>query len=231
MLPNAVVLLDGATAAHPALPSGGWYAGLLRRWLTAALHTAPESDLAELLASAIAGVAADHDLHPGDSPSSTVAILRWTADRVDALVLADSPVVVFGPRGYEVLADDRIAVLRRTGLLRTAADVRERRNAEGGFWVAEADPTAAAHARRASWPRADLTAALLASDGVAVGVDDYGLLDWPGVLDLARTRGPDAVLDAVRLAEHGDPHGVRWPRVKRHDDQTLALVEFGAATG
>jgi hypothetical protein len=30
----------------------------------------------------------------------------------------------------------------------------------------------------------------------------------------------------VRAAEHGDPHGHRWPRVKRHDDQALIMVDF-----
>jgi hypothetical protein len=30
----------------------------------------------------------------------------------------------------------------------------------------------------------------------------------------------------VRTAEESDPHGARWPRPKRHDDQALAVVSF-----
>ena len=225
-LDNAVLLLDGATAPSPDQPSGGWYAGLLAKQLADELGAAPEGDLAGALARAIAAVAESHGLHPGSSPSSTVAILRWTAERVDALVLADSPVVAFGQSGHEVLADHRLATLRAEGKLYTAADVRARRNAVDGFWVAEADPAAAGQAIRRSWPRDGLEAALLCSDGVAVAVDDYGLFGWPDVRRVAREQGLPAVLDAVREAERADPRRTKWPRPKPHDDQALVLVEF-----
>ena len=74
VLDNAVVVLDGATAPSPDLPSGGWYAGLLAKRLANGLCARPDGDLATLLAEAIAAVAAAHDLLPGASPSSTVAM-------------------------------------------------------------------------------------------------------------------------------------------------------------
>jgi len=226
VLDSAVVLLDGATAPSPDLPSGGWYAGLLAQRLADGLRAAPHADLAATLADAIADVAGDHGLEPRNSPSSTVAMLRWQEERIDALVLADSPIVAFGGFGLDVVSDDRLATLRDEGKLQTGADVRLRRNAEDGFWVAEADPGAAAHALRRSWPRAEVEAVLLASDGVSIGVDEYGLFDWPGVLAMTRADGPDSVLDAVRTAEKLDPDGERWPRAKRHDDQALVMVGF-----
>lgn len=226
VLDSAVLLLDGATAPSPDLPSGGWYAGLLARRLADGLRAAPDADLAATLADAIADVAGDHGLEPRNSPSSTVAMLRWQDERVDALVLADSPIVAFGGFGLDVVSDDRLATLRDEGKLQTGADVRRRRNADDGFWVAEADPGAAAHALRRSWPRAEVEAVLLASDGVSIGVDEYGLFDWPRVLAMTRADGPDAVLDAVRTAEKLDPDGERWPRPKRHDDQALVKVDF-----
>ncbi|TNC28511.1 protein phosphatase 2C domain-containing protein [Amycolatopsis alkalitolerans] len=229
ILENAVVLLDGATAPAPGLPPGGWYAGLLAAELADALRAKPEEDLRALLSGAIAAVAAAHDLHPGASPSSTVAMLRWTTSRIDGLVLADSPVVAFGPAGADPLTDDRLARLRRSGRLNTTAEVHALRNRPGGFWVAEATPAAASRARCRSWPRGSLDAVLLASDGVSVGVDDYGLFDWPQVLTAARERGLSSVLEAVRAAERTDPRGKRWPRAKVHDDQALVLVEFDGA--
>ncbi len=94
--------------------------------------------------------------------------------------------------------------------------------------MAEADPDAAHEARRATWPRADVRRVLLASDGVGCGVDDYGIFpDWAAVDALAGEKGPQAVLDAVREAEESDPDGTRWPRPKVHDDQALAVVDFG----
>ncbi|GHE98469.1 hypothetical protein GCM10017786_34230 [Amycolatopsis deserti] len=222
VLDHAVVVLDGATSADPDQPSGGWYA----EHLAAQLAREPAGDPRAVLARAIAAVAREFGLRPGASPSSTVAMLRWDDDRVDALVLADSPIVAFG-QSVDVLADDRLATLRRAGRLRTQDAVRALRNQPGGFWVAEADPSAADRALTRSWPRAELDAVLLATDGVSCGVDDYGLFTWPEALRLARARGVDAVLDSVRAAEDSDPDATRWPRAKRHDDQALVLVEFG----
>ncbi|GAA3552928.1 protein phosphatase 2C domain-containing protein [Amycolatopsis ultiminotia] len=226
VLDQAVLVLDGATSPSPELPSGGWYAGLLVRRLSTELRTHPREDLGVALANAIGALAREHDLLPGRSPSSTVSMLRWDESEVEALVLADSPVVAFGRFGTDPVSDDRLVSLRGGGLLQTGADVRRRRNAEDGFWVAEAEPAAAYKAVRRVWPRADVEAVLIATDGVAIGVDEYGLFDWPEVLRRARHDGPAAVLDAVRAAEEQDPGCVRWPRAKRHDDQALVLADF-----
>ncbi|NUT47044.1 MAG: hypothetical protein HOV94_06925 [Saccharothrix sp.] len=216
-LPNAVVLLDGATSPTPRERDGGWHSRHLADELTRL-----DGDLADDLAAAIARLAAGHGLTPGDSPSSTVAITRWSDTAVDVLVLADSPVVVFTGTGVEVVADTRLRDLR--GVVHPITDWRNR---EDGWWVAEADPAAAHRAVRASWPRDRVRAVLMATDGVSCGVDDYGLFaDWRAVLDLTSEKGPEAVLDAVRAAEAGDPERTRWPRPKVHDDQALAVIRF-----
>ena len=244
LLPHAVLLADGATTLRDDQRSGGWYADQLCAALADHLTSDPTADLRAVLATAITDLVRAHDLVPGAAPSSTVAMLRWTPERVDALVLADSPGIVFTHTGGEPLVDDRIAGLLPGGYrhrlrsgggygpdhvaaVRTAGATTDRlRNVPGGFWVAEADPAAAAEARVRTWPRRDVTAALLASDGVSCGVDDYHLFEWPEVLSLAVARGPAAVLAEVRDAEHADPDGLRWPRPKRHDDQALVLVRF-----
>jgi hypothetical protein len=246
LLPNAVVLVDGATALREGERSGGWYADKLCAALAAALTERPDGDLPTLLADAITALVAEYGLVPGASPSSTVAVLRWNQERVDALVLADSPVVAFTRDGPQVLADERLAAMPRPGGYRqrlrdgggygpdhvtalrdSGANTRRLRNVPGGFWVAEADPVAAAMARTATWPRADVDAVLMASDGVSCGVDDYHLFDWSAALALATDPGPSAVLAAVRDAEHADPDGTRWPRPKPHDDQALVFIRFG----
>lgn len=250
VLPGAVVLLDGATWLGSGSRGGGWYASRLAGELAGRLTGFPSMDLADLLAASIRALARAHDLVPGDSPSSTVALARWDDETVEGLVLADSPVVAATADGTHVLADDSLARLPRTGpgyrdrlrggagfgadhvtaLSTSAAAVGRLRNTEGGFWVAEADPEAAYQARRATWPRADVRRLLLASDGVSCGVDDYGIFpDWAAVFGLVAAQGAEAVLDAVRAAEDADPDGTRWPRPKRHDDQALAIVDFTPA--
>ncbi len=217
VLPNAVVLLDGVTSRRPPDRNGGWYAQTLGTELATLL--AGDGDLADLLATAITRVATRYDLVPGDSPASTVAITRWTEDALDVLVLADSPVVVFGD-DTTVIADTRLVDLRPV-----AETITDWKNREGGYWVAEAEPEAAHQAVRASLPRAGIENVIMATDGVSCGVDDYGIFpDWHAVLDIANTRGPEAVLDDVRAAELSDPDRTRWPRHKTHDDQALAVI-------
>jgi hypothetical protein len=160
-----------------------------------------------------------------------VALVRWTPATVDALVLADSPVVLFTDLGPTVLTDDRIARLGGKGRLRGDVAAASLRNAEGGFWVAEADPAAARMAVTMSLPRAGVRAALLASDGVSCGVDDYGLFDWPGLLARCETDGPESVVDAIHTAERADGSRTRWPRSKVHDDKALAVVRFAYPDG
>ena len=194
-----MVLLDGATSPTPRERDGGWHSRHLAAELTR-LDLADDHDLADDLARAIARLAAEHGLTPGNSPSSTVAITRWTDTAVDVLVLADSPVVVFTDTGVEVVADHRLRDLR--GQVDRITDWRNREN---GWWVAEAEPAAAHRAVRASWPRDRVRAVLMATDGVSCGVDDYGLFaDWRTVLDITSENGPEAVLDEIRAAEAGD---------------------------
>lgn len=227
VLDNAVLVLDGATAPDPSQPGGGPYAGRLVDVLSARLRSEPTADLGAVLAGAIEEVTGADGWVPGAAPSATVAMLRWDNSHVDGLVLADSPIIAFGRSGIQVVADDRLRALRAHGKLMDQEAVRGQRNVEGGFWVAEADPAAANHAIRFRWQRSELDAVLLATDGVATGVDDYRVLDWARALELAR-QDPNAVLEVVRDAERADPDRTRWPRPKRHDDQALALVDFRA---
>jgi hypothetical protein len=245
-LGTSVVLLDGATSLRPGLPSGGWYAATLAAQLGTELTAHPELGLEDILARAIAEIARRHALQPGASASSTVAMLRWNSEQVEALVLADSPIVAFTADGVQPVEDERLASLPRRGGYRErlrdgggygaehATALRESakrfdalRNTEGGFWVAEADPAAAYHAVTARWPREEVHAVLMASDGMSCGVEDYGLFaDWSAVLEMTRAQGAQAVLHRVRDAERDDPDGTRWPRPKLHDDKTLVLVDF-----
>lgn len=248
LLPGAVAVLDGASAPDPAERDGGWYAEQLATELAARLGDGT-LELATILADAIAAVASAHRLVPGSSPSSTVTILRWTDERVDGLVLGDSPLVVFGADGRpEEVLDDRLAGVgpaqrvayhdrlaagggyddvHRDLLRKLVGEQRRHRNRPDGYWIAEADRSAARQALTSSWPAAGVVAAILATDGVSRGIG-RALPDWSAVLALAGAAGPDAVLDAVRTPERADPDGRRWPRSKPYDDQALVVVRWPA---
>lgn len=245
VLTRAAAVLDGASAPDPSERDGGWYAGQLAAELGHRLED-DTLDLATILADAIAAVAAGHRLLPGDSPSSTVTLLRWSDDRVDGLVLGDSPLVTVHTDGTtEEVVDDRLAYVapgqrvayhdrlaagggyddtHRRLLRELVGEQRRHRNRPDGYWIAEADAVAARHAIVRSWPAAAVSAALLATDGVSRGIGGYALPDWRSAYDLAASAGPRALLDAVRAPEEEDPDGRRWPRSKPHDDQALVVV-------
>ncbi|MGC5019941.1 hypothetical protein [Micromonospora sp. DT47] len=247
-----VGVLDGATVPEGfdtgCVHGPAWFVRHLAARIGLAVAARPAATLVSSLAAALLGVRADHgdscDLdHPG-TPSATVCLLREGADEVDYLVLCDSPLVLDLGGRVEVVSDDRLdmamADLRRIAASVPAGEVhpvtrfrqavrlqRERMNRTHGYWVAAADPDAAYHAvtgtRPLRGPDGVRRAALL-SDGASCAVEQFGLLDWGGLLDLVAVEGPGALIDRVRAAERDHPDRLR--RHKRADDASVVLCEF-----
>ena len=97
------------------------------------------------------------------------------------------------------------------------------RNQPGGFWLAAADPGAAAHAVTGAEPLAALSAVALLSDGASRLADRFHLATWADLGAILIAGGPAGLIQRVRAAEAADPQGERWPRGKIHDDATVVL--------
>lgn len=255
-VPGLLAVLDGVTAPD-GLDTGcvhdpAWYVRRLTAHLTGAYLAAPDRDLAEIVARAIAAVREEHvgtcDPDNPYGPQSTLVVLRVGTDRCDYLLLGDSTIVldragrteaVTDRRGHEVgrrvkppapqhpapLGSPEHAERNRAGVFA----LRRYVNRPDGYWVAGGDPAAAEHAVRGSAPRTGpdgLTRAALLTDGASCLVDRYGLADWPGLLDLIESQGAPEVVARARAAERDDPDGLRWPRPKRHDDATVAYCRL-----
>ncbi|MEV4755638.1 hypothetical protein AB0J86_11080 [Micromonospora sp. NPDC049559] len=253
-----VGVLDGATVPEGfetgCVHGPAWYVRQLAARIGVAAARRPYAALAGNLAAAILAVRADHegrcDLdHPG-TPSSTVCLLRHDGDHVDYLVLCDSPLVVDRGDRVEVIADDRLetamAELRQSALAvagtgagadptirfrRAVTLQRQQMNQTHGYWVAAANPDAAFHALTGSLPLggADgVRRAALLTDGASCAVDQFGLFDWRGLLDLLGRDGPAELIRRVRVAEAGDG-GPGRRRHKRYDDATALFCDFEEA--
>ncbi|MGC4762644.1 hypothetical protein ACLQ20_07295 [Micromonospora sp. DT46] len=251
-----VGVLDGASVPE-GFDTGcahgtAWYVRHLAARLGLAEAVRPTATLMSNLAAAILAVRADHgdecDLdHPG-TPSSTVCLLRDGGDHLDYLVLCDSPLVLDAGGRISVVTDDRLdaatAELRamvealpaggadRVARIRQAVDMqRARMNRTHGYWVAAADPDAAFHAVTGTLPLRGPGAvrrAALLSDGASALVEQFGVLDWAGLLDVATAEDPGALIDRVRVAERDHPDRLR--RHKPADDASVVLCEFDAET-
>jgi hypothetical protein len=225
-VPGAAVLLDGAGIAGTeeiCRHGTAWYAHTLGATLLGRLSADAATDLAGALADSVDEVASSHrhtcDLANPSSPQATVAVVRFAADRVDHLVLADAYVVLDGAAGApQVLTDSREVDVRRectaplaglapgspeyeAALPAVVAALRARRNQPGGYWIAKDDPRVAEQAVTGSVSRSHLRGAALLSNGAARLVDPYGLEDWSGLLSALRGDGPDALLRRLRAAE------------------------------
>jgi hypothetical protein len=207
--------------------------------------TAP---LQKVLASAIAATASALDLHDDDGPSSTVAVARVNSEVADLLVLGDSYIAYRAGDAITVLSDDRLGGLRlpesrryrdrlaaghgydesHAAILRELqAGQRARRNAPDGYWIASADPRAAAHAITRSIPASAMRWIALATDGAVNTARHLGLDDWEAIACMDQA-GLSAFLRRCHAWEEAaDPDGRQFPRAKRHDDKALAVAAPG----
>jgi protein phosphatase 2C-like protein len=229
--PDFVVVMDGASAPY-GLDSGckhdvAWLVRRLAAELAVPLVAHSRAPLADILADAIAGVCRQHeatcDLSNPDSPSSTVSIVRAIDDRLDHLVLADSPVVLRTTDGrLDVVLDNRIELLPEY----TLETVRRLRNQPGGFWVASTRPKAAYEAISGSTDRSTADLVVLLTDGASRYAERYGH-SWTELVELVEHDGPQALIDQVRAADERAPVGSF--RGKRRDDATAVLWQVSEA--
>jgi hypothetical protein len=119
------------------------------------------------------------------------------------------------------IADERTAHLPDYSL----EGVRAARNSPGGFYVASTIPDAAYKAIRGTLPTAEVRRAALLSDGAARLVERFHLIDWPELLHLLATEGPDELIRRTRHAERAETDADRATRRgKEHDDATAVLL-------
>ncbi|WP_129782863.1 hypothetical protein [Promicromonospora panici] len=243
-------VLDGATSvAGDRSHDPGWYAEQLAHAIGEAVQDGDA--LADVVANAIRVVRDAHGLTWDSTPTSTVALARWSDDVVETYVLGDSYAVIFHVDGTETVhTDDRLdsvgvaarAAYRRrlaTGhgyddehraiLLELQAEQARRVNRSGGYWIAGAQPEAAHHGITTTEERTAVSALLLASDGVDPERHPEATV-WRDLYDEATEHGPGQVLHRIHVAEESDHEGRRWPRSKPHDDKTIIAVDLDRST-
>lgn len=243
---DLVMVLDGATAFDPTTADASVYVDTLAEQIIAALADQPTRDLADGLSSAIAATADLLAISPGAAPSSTVALLRSRGDVLDLLVLGDSAIRIATAEAVDCLTDDRLASVAPT--VRTAYQERlstdhgfdnehrallselqrhqaQARNTTNGYWIAEAEPAAAAHAVIRSYPLDGVEWCILSTDGAHRPIEHLGI-NWTDVAKLDNNGLYRLLMDLHRWEAETDPGGQQLPRSKTHDDKMLAVVRF-----
>lgn len=243
-------MVDGITPTQRAEDAN--FPATLAHCVKDVLDGAPGADLRDVLGQAIASVSLQLNTMRDSRPLAGVSIVRCRDQQVDALVLAQGPVVAVRADGssVEALCDDRLIQLlmhhpshhalmhllaqgrgfytrqHRDALSVLEACVWEHANAStsAGVWVAADDPAAAKNAFALSWPATDLSMVLLMNRGVAAAVEDYRMWTWASLAAECTAHGASSVLAAIRQAERDDSQGIRWPRWSRHQSLRLCAI-------
>ncbi|MCD0444648.1 protein phosphatase 2C domain-containing protein [Glycomyces sp. A-F 0318] len=191
--------------------------------------------LRAVLGGAIEATADGHrgcDLANPVTPGATVAMVRLSAGRLAWLVLGDSAVAWRdGGGAVRAVSDERLARLTGAPAVEDVGGYRRYpvgyiaavRNRPHGFWVASADPGAAAEALTGEVDAAGLRDAMLCTDGLTRLTERYGHR-WEHLLDRAGREGVAALCALVREHERGDP--VAMASAKPHDDATGVHLGF-----
>lgn len=238
-----IIVLDGATSHDPSTPPAERYVDTLGRELEHRLDT--DSHLSDILAESIRCTASALDLRPGQSPSSTVVLVRICNDILEVLVLGDSAIVVgFTDGSHTVMTDDRLTRLglpesetykrrlaagsgfdqhHRDLLRRLQCQERRYRNHPAGFWIAEADPTAAWHAITYSCSLKTVAWAIATTDG-AFDTLRALKIPWEHIAQQSRDQLSQLLNQCATWEADADPDGRALPRSKRHDDKTIAVI-------
>ena len=230
---SVIVVLDGVTV--PAGMANGcrhgtpWYACQLGALLLAGAGDQAVT-LRGVLACAITAVAGMHpacDLASIGAPSAAVAMLRIDGGSAEYLALADVTIALETAAGIRVITDDRVhatvadVVHERAGQGERIAERRQaHRNRPGGYWVAAADPEAAANA--VTGTVTGLTRAVVMTDGASRAADMFGA-SW----ELVMRMDAGKLIRAVRAQERFDPRCEHFPRFKVSDDATAVMLTTG----
>src|SRR5699024_370343 len=241
--PNAVIMLDGASAFVPVPVPASTFAAQLGQRLRDTLTAQPDAALPAALGEAISDTAHTLQLQPGESPSSTVTIARQTDDHIDLLMLGDN--LVMTPE--ETLTDDRMDALdlaprrryrerltagsgydeqHKTILRELQTEQAHHRNHEGGYWIAEADPSAAEHAITIQRPCSATPWLVLATDGTYNTLRHLGHAGGDTLAAADQAELADLLATCQQWETDTDPHGQSLPRSKRHDDKSIASINL-----
>jgi hypothetical protein len=237
---NAVIVLDGASAFEPVDVDPGIYAEALGRSIANELTKAPDGSIAEAVAEAIHDTTAKLDLHPGASPSSTVAILRTRPGALDLLALGDSP-IHYGI-GNQACSRRRAALdcwEARKRALRRPAPRRPRLRRRSSRRTCPAPARRSATSRAATGSLKLITQPpTTRSQGPWTGTGSSGRSSrrtgrltslhaghgWHDIANHDSAQLTALLANIHDWEEESDPHGRHLPRAKQRDGKSIAAI-------
>lgn len=256
---RCAVLVDGATGLTKVNLIAGetdasWYARELTT-RTVALLRDPTTPTTQALAQAGTSVASEYLQLPGastlnreDLPSGCVAILRWTNNELEVVMLGDCTAVVTLRDGstqevHDATLDEldrqnfermyRYAAFNNTTMAEARRAINDRfienrlkMNEPDGYWAADSTCRGFGHELVGCFSLSQVAGVFACSDGFAATVD-MGVCANTTELATRTLAGEGAQLaEDLRAAELADKDLMRVHRSKISDDATYVAVAF-----
>jgi serine/threonine protein phosphatase PrpC len=180
-------------------------------------------------------------------PWTTISVISVTEGRLNIAYVGDSRVLVetsddevhnFGTNPSRGAFEAKLAAKMvaasggrelgveaiRATVLEDLRRARDTVNTPNGFWLLGADPAVGANASVTSLELKGPATVLLATDGFYALTEDYRRYGDRELIATAQTIGLKTLARELRHIEDDDPHGRRYPRMKKSDDATALLV-------
>lgn len=254
---SAVVMDGATGLGEPLLevPSdAAWVANYGAERLMAHMRVAPDADAAlrQALLDTEREFATLRTRAPAQAyeiPVGSMMFVSLVGNRLDARWFGDCAVLIARPgAGVQILGDalakrdrERKAVRRlaeslgappadasvRAVFLPALRHARNTVNTDAGGWLFGPDARAADRVASMTLAIEPGTLILLATDGFLALASDYDYCSVDALVDLALSRGLENLGQELRAIEDSDPQGKRFPRFKKSDDATAALLRVG----
>lgn len=179
-------------------------------------------------------------------PSSTLALVRWNSSKLEYFILADNIISIERDQSIKTYKDtmiDRLDsithskmhdfILKNNGDIDSAREhvkdilIKNRRlkNTDEGYYVLEFDDYAIDHGVHGEL-KADNLHILIATDGFSALAEKYKHYELDELLPMAKKYNIDKLNDELREIERSDHRGVKYPRIKVHDDSSAIYLEL-----
>jgi len=258
---NAAVVLDGATGLSERHMSdfetdGQWYVNtLLDELKEVVTREQPLSNGAvqsvERVEARYQDLAGDGEVEEHELPSAAGAIVRWTGNFVEYLVLGDCTVICSGtdfnevisgegPRELDEKVVEEMVSIRESNEAVSYEELRSKvsslliehrklKNKPGGYWTFGLRPEAVDHAKTGSVHREEVDTVLAFTDGFDPIVSVFDVfIDWENLVSYVVENGLNRAVRVLRAFEAADPECREHPRLKPSDDVGIAEIDFGA---
>lgn len=131
--------------------------------------------------------------------------------------------------GMEIARNDNVPLFRcREKMLPELQRVRMTMNTPEGYISLADDAKSVLNAKNGKIPVAEIRDICMVSDGFSEFYNMFSLADsLASFMDLAESREPEALFQALLKAQKEDPEGDHYPRMKLSDDATILYCKLG----